>query len=197
MIHSFASVRVQRPVVRKIALLALGGSGALALAGCAGGSDRYPSFAIPQPGPESEQGRVAMRFPGVTVPQIVSANPAQETMPLELGTRLAAIEARAERASAAFAADLGPVQNLARAARGAGVESDSWADAQLRLAELGGHHDEGALALADLDLIAASAQAVAASADDIAAITRLQTTIAARLTEQARALSRIGAELDP
>ncbi len=178
---------------------------ATALGGCAS-STKYPSFAMPAGSQQadseagSSQGRVAMRFPGVAVPEIradASAQDWSEELPVELDARLAAINARAMAAGRAFSAGLGPAQQLARIAAGSAVETDSWSTAQLRLADLTSHHSNAHLALAELDRLAATVELAASRPADATDIAELRTKLAQDVGEQARLLAQISAQLAP
>jgi len=136
-----------------------------------------------------------MRFPDVTVARSIPPNPTGESIPAELDARLAVIETRASRAGAAFVADTAASRSLALAARGASVESDRWAAAQLQLAQLGAHHDAASLALADLDILAASARMAQATPEDLEVISAMQLEIGAQVDEQAQILGQINAQL--
>ncbi len=137
-----------------------------------------------------------MQFPGITVTQPVDPATVAQALPQDLDAALSAISARADRATQAFSTKAGAVRALAEAARGASVTSDSWASAQVRLADLTSHHSDAHLALADLDLLAAQAQITVAEADKSAAIAEVQGRIAATLIEQDLLLAAIAARLD-
>ena len=181
---------------RALAALALAAGLTTTLGACASATD-YPSFAIPSPQPD-KPGRVAMRFPGVAVPEprepdaLPEALP--EALPSELDAALAANNARAVAANRAFSDTLESAQGLAALAARSPVESDSWAEAQLRLADLVSHHSAADLALADLDEIAARAE-LAGAAQELAEIARLRAELAPALEGQARWLDTINAQL--
>ncbi|MEM7689721.1 MAG: hypothetical protein AAF291_11935 [Pseudomonadota bacterium] len=170
----------------------------LTLSACAGSRADYPSFAIPTA--NEEAARVSMRFPGVEVPDVTQAPPPVEPLPAELDARLAAINRRAEAAANAFRADLDGAQSSARAGRASARESDAWANAQLRVADLTAHHSAAQLALADLDALAVTAQlgqsAGTSTAKEGQMIAQLQTQLGQTVSEQARLLDQINAQLD-
>lgn len=171
-------------------------SGALlALCACAGGSAQYPSFAVPTA--KSEQGRVSLRFPDVAVPEIPASkiDQYQEAMPLELDVRLATIQARADKASAAFANKLGPTREWLATSANSEVGSPGWTEAQLRLADLTTHHSEARMALAELDVIAAQARLALAPAEEWADVAKVQADLARSLDEQAAVLDEVNAEV--
>ena len=148
------------------------------------------------PAASEEAGRVSMRFEGVTVPELPDPGAIAEEMPAELDARLAAINARAANANAAFVASAEDAQQLAYAARGADIESDRWAEAQLSLADLTSLHSEGRLALADLDVLAASAQVADAQEADLNALADMQASLVSLLDDQARFLEGLNAQLE-
>ncbi|MDJ0977073.1 MAG: hypothetical protein QNI87_00890 [Erythrobacter sp.] len=182
---------------------------ACAVTACAGSSADYPSFALPTMSEQTATGtRVTARFPTVAVPAMPDLDAGQEAMPREIGARLAAIDARAQTAGAAFTANVEPTRALVRAASGTSAESRRRADAEVRFADLTAHHNEGQLALADLDWLAARvAQAAPASSEassgtetgtgqgDLASIAETQTILLQELERQARILAQLGAEL--
>lgn len=185
-------IMIHRPAfsrqTRTLAALA-----ALATLSACAHSTRYPSFAIPAA--TEEAGRVAMRFPGVTVPEPRVLDPEPTALPSELDAALAAINARARAAARDFSASLGPVRNLARLAAGSAPESDRWTSAQIGLAELVSHHSAADLALADLDELAARAALSQSAANEAAEIAQVRASLAPMVEEQARALAGINAEL--
>lgn len=143
----------------------------LALAGCVGAnSDRYPSLAV----------RDVERVQGSFEPV------AQETIEVpvvevdrggDLESRLAALVAQARTAHAGFARLTPAARRSVAAARGAGVGSDSWAEAQVDLAQLDSARSEVAVALADLDTLhtadavqGADTTAISAARDEVLAI---------------------------
>ena len=164
----------------------------VALGACASASD-YPSFAIPTT--DNETGRVAMRFPGVSVPEPNAAPSPAEALPAELDAYLAAISTRAKAASNAFSQNLDPAQSLAVAASAVDTESDVWTNAQVRLADLTTFHSRTHIALADLDSLAARAELSQGSPADKAAIEELRAELSRTLDGQAKALASISLKL--
>lgn len=169
-------------------------AGALFLGACAGSSTNYPSFAIPTA--SEEAGRVAMQFPGVSVPEPRDAVAQPETLPAELDARLAAINNRAMVASKAFSANLSATRTLARSADSAPPDSDRWAEAQIRIADLTLHHNKTSLASAELDALAALAQTSQATPEETGQIAQLQSSLSGILTGQAQQLAEIAGQLD-
>lgn len=137
---------------------------ALALSGCAGtGTDGYPSLAI----------RDVERVEGSFEPapsQQLDVPPVEVDLSGGLDARLAALLAQAREAHATFAAAQRGAEKLVGAAAGADIGSDSWAAAQVALADLDSARSVAAIALGELDIIhaAASIQAEDASAIDVA-----------------------------
>lgn len=174
--------------LKSASLLSLAGI----LAACAS-SDEYPSFAIPIDGENA--GRVAMRFPGVNVPEPRPAPTTSEQLPAELDAYLTAINTRASAANNAFSRDLASTRLVAEAASAAGAESDQWTNAQVRLADLTTFHSRGHIALADLDALAARSELTQSSPSDEAAIKGLRAELSEALDRQARALADINALL--
>ena len=141
------------------------------------------------PKPSEDGTRVAMRFPTVTVPDIDQVREIEAAPAGDISARLDAVNARAAKASAAFDVSLAAARASALAATGSQIESDEWAEAQIRLADLASHHSEGRMALADLDVIAAEARLAQTPEDGLLDLTGLQDNLAASLDEQAGLLA--------
>ncbi|MEM9085207.1 MAG: hypothetical protein AAGB23_04735 [Pseudomonadota bacterium] len=170
------------------------GFAVLSLSACAGSSADYPGFSMPKP---SEDGtRVAMRFPTVAVPDINQAREYDAPPVGDMSARMGAINARAAKASAAFDVSLAAARASTLAATGSQIESDEWAEAQIRLADLASHHSDGRMALADLDVIAAEARLAQTPEDDLLELMGLQDSLAASLDEQARVLAKLEADIE-
>lgn len=137
-----------------------------------------------------------MQFPGVRVPEPRNTEASQDSLPKELDARLAAINNRAMTASKAFSANLSATQALARSAISASPESDRWAEAQIRIADLTLHHNKTSLAAADLDALAALAKTSKATPEETGQIAQLQSSLSGILTGQARQLAEIDGQLD-
>ena len=147
------------------------------------------------PKPSEDGTRVAMRFPTVTVPDIDQVRETEAAPVGDISARLDAVNARAAEASAAFDVSLAAARASALAATGSQIESDEWAEAQIRLADLASHHSEGRMALADLDIISAEARLARSPEHDLLGLMDLQGNLAASLDEQARVLSDLEADI--
>ena len=190
MIHHLVSSRG----LRKVSQLGVAAGLVAGLSACASGSD-YPSFSLPVS--NTDAGRVSVRFPAVNVPPIRPDLSQPASPPAELDAALAGINARAEAANAAFASGLAPAQQLARVASMSDVESDTWSTAQLRVADLTSHHSAAHVALADLDMLTAAAELRANSKADLDALAQVKEALAQKVSQQARLLADINAQLDP
>lgn len=118
------------------------------LAACAAGSGNYPSLAIRDA--ERVEGSFESAAPVDTPPP-----PAPPSADL-LG-RLSQLQAEATSAHQAFLEAAPGARQAVAAARGAAVESNAYADAQIALADLDSHRSRAAVALGDLDLLFAEA----------------------------------------
>jgi hypothetical protein len=172
------------------AALAMG----LALAGCAGSSADFPSFAIPTS--PAEGNRLSMRFPGISAPEPADASALAPPLPADLDAAIAAIAARADGARADFTAAQIVTSRRVSAARGAGVASDRWAAAEVSLADLASLHSNAALALADLDLLAAQATTNLAPPGEIASIAEAQARVERFVEEQTQTLAALNAAME-
>lgn len=138
---------------------------AVPLAACATGADNYPSLAI----------RDAERIGGSLAAPQPEAPPAPLSPPgADLLARLGQLRSEAGSAHQAFLAAVPGTRRAVRAARGAAVESDRYASAQVALADLDSHRSRAAIALGDLDLLFADAvlafelkEAIADTRDDV------------------------------
>ncbi|TMM48966.1 hypothetical protein [Qipengyuania marisflavi] len=134
------------------------------LGGCAtSASDRYPSLAT------RDIERAQGQFEPVASTRL-DVPPVETGLVGDLGTRLAALVAQAREAHADFTAAQGSAARLAAAARGSSAGSDSWAAAQVALADLDSARSQSAIALGDLDIlfVAASVEAQDRAAIDSA-----------------------------
>ncbi len=113
------------------------------LSACAAGPD-YPSLKI----------RNAERMHrGFSSPPALSTPPEPTALNADLATRLAQLQGQAETAHAAFMQAQPGAAKLVNAARGAVIESDQWASAQVALAGLESSRSAAAVPLGDLDTL--------------------------------------------
>lgn len=117
----------------------------LVLSACTQGTGRYPSLA------KRDAERMVGSIP-VPEPEPAPTNgPPPPAVPQDVAQQLDRIAAAAEAAHADFLEQVPRARARASAARGAGVASDSWADAQVALASLESARSDTMFALADLD----------------------------------------------
>ncbi|MXP41480.1 hypothetical protein GRI75_07465 [Altererythrobacter soli] len=136
---------------RSFAPLALAG-----LAACSTPSGEYPSLAI------RDAERVSGTIPA-PAPFVPSATPAPVL------DRLAGLTRDAASAHAAFQNQAPAARRTVSAARGAGVGSENWAQAQVALAGLEAARSQAMIALADLDRIYVDAAVEGTELERIAA----------------------------
>jgi len=123
------------------------------LAACAGGEGRYPSLAL---------------RPFETAPPAPpTAVPAEPIRPLVDEAALSALLARATSAHAAFTGKQAEAQQLARAAAGQSIESNTRAAALVTMADLAAQRGATSAVLAELDLLAVQSAASFAPTQDI------------------------------
>lgn len=157
----------------------------LPLAACATSGDRYPSLAIRDI--ERAEGRfepvpsTPMSVPEVEVP---ASGPIVQ--------RLAGLGAAAEASHRAFLASAAGATRRADAAAGAAIGSDTWADAQVALADLDSARSATAIILADLDTLMVAS---AVQARDVSAIEAVRQQVLTQVTEQDAVLARLRAQV--
>lgn len=153
---------------------------ALAMAGCVGDGDQYPSLAI----------RDVERLAGTEPPR-----PAPDAVaPIVSAQDLSAIVTRARVFDQRFADARPGAIRLVRQAASAGIDSDIRARALVAVADLRSLHGETALVLADLDRLEAEAASAVAPIADIRAA---QAEVAAITRDQDRAIAAIDTSFDP
>lgn len=114
------------------------------LSGCAGSSDRYPSLAI------RDVERIQGQFePMQTDAELLRPAPAPEGQ----AAILKSLVGQANDAHRAFLAAAPRARDLIAQIGAVGPESNSWAEAQVALADLDSHRSLAAIALGDLDLL--------------------------------------------
>lgn len=146
------------------------------LAACASGGD-YPSLAQ----------RPAERVQGTLTPDAAQAAPAAPVVPsADLTRRLAELRNEAAARHGEFSAALPAAQRLVNAAGATG--SDSWASAQVALADLDSLRSRASVPLADLDTLA-----VDATIDDgpRAAIDSVRSEVESLVRQEDEALARL------
>lgn len=156
---------------------------ALALSACAAGSDRYPSLAI----------RDAERVQGSFEPDAAEAPAPLPAAPsAELLARLAQLREEAASAHREFLAAVPAAARLAAAAGAVG--SDSWASAQVALADLDSARSKAAVPLGDLDVLFVDAT-LAAEQREAIAVTRAE--VVGLIGEEDAVLARLRGLLRP
>ena len=165
------------PLLRPITIAL---SASALVAGCAGDSGKYPSLAI----------RDAERVSGEFSPAPPAAP--DPVAPVASNQEIGSIAARARETHRTFLSEQPAALQLAKAARGAGVESNDRSRAEVALSVLTTLRSETQLAMADLDVLEARAAGSFAPTDGIAAA---QIQIASLLAEQDEMLSAVIAEL--
>ncbi len=106
----------------------------------------------------------------------------------DLPTRLAALQAQARDAHAAFLAALPMAERRVSAAAGSAIGTDAWASAQVALADLDSQRSQAAIALGDLDTLYTAA---AVQAEDVAAVAAARDQVIALVGEEDAALQRL------
>lgn len=160
----------------------LAASALFACAACSTASaDRYPSLAI------RDIERVEGTFEPVPTQQLDV--PEVETgLAGPLDEHLAALVAQASDAHRDFTSAVPPAETRVAAAAGAAVGSDSWAAAQVALADLDSARSIAAIALGDLDILHASASV---QAEDATAIDSARDQVIALVREEDAVLERL------
>ncbi len=158
----------------------------IVLSGCAStASGEYPSLAIrdvervegsfdPAPAQRLDVPQVAVDLTG------------------GLDARLAALVAQARDAHDSFTASAPQAETRVRAAAGSEIGSDSWASAQVALADLDSARSLAAVALGDLDILYAAATV---QADDSAQIEAARAQVLALIGEEDAVLERLRARV--
>lgn len=151
------------------------------LAGCATSGGEYPSLAQ----------RPAERAQGTLTPDAgADPIPASPAPSADLAARLADLLRQAQTLHAEFRGQVPAAERLAIAAGSRG--SDSWASAEVALANLDAIRSRAAVALADLDALWIDATLEAGARDEIGAVrTAVEALIAQEDAELARLRSRL------
>ncbi len=163
-----------------------------ALAGCAGDPGRYPGFEIPKSQGERVRGTLS---PGLdtALPDAAQSAP---PLPDNLDARIAALAEAGEQARRAFDEASSDAAPLVQAARGADSQSERWMRAQVALADLTAYRSQTHIALADIDIIASSAQVAALEDPSAAAIAAAQSRLATYVSQQSQRLAELYSVLE-
>ena len=154
---------------------------AVLLGACATPSGQYPSLAL----------RDAERVEGTFEPDTAQATaPAPAPPSAGLLARLSQLRQAAASAHAEFVSAIPAAERLASAAGSVG--SDSWASAQVALAELDSARSEAAVALGDLDVLYIDA---ALAADQREAIGAARAEVVGLVSEEDATLARLRAQV--
>lgn len=155
------------------------------LGACASAGTEYPSLAV----------RDAERTEGqfeTGEPRRLDIPPVEVDLTGGLDARLASLVAAAEEAHARFDEARPRAERLVAAARGSAVGSDSWAAAQVALAELDSARSLAAVPLGDLDAIYA---ATLVAADDSAPVEAARSSVIALVSEEDSVLEDLRAQV--
>lgn len=155
------------------------------LAGCATADEEYPSLAIRDV--ERAQGQFETGEPAR-----LDIEPVETAFDGPLSETVAGLVDTAAEAHAQFTSIQPRAARLVAAARGSGVGSDSWAAAQVALAELDSARSQAAIALGDLDTLYVAARTAAEEAD---AIDAARNRVIALVAEEDAVLGRLRADL--
>lgn len=154
-------------------------------AACASTPGEYPSLAL------RDAERVEGTFGADTADQVPAPPPPPIVPNADLAARLAELQRQASGFDARFRAAAPAAERLARAAGGTG--SDSWAAAQVALADLDSLRSQAAVSLADLDTLWVDAtlepgsprEAIGAVRESVQAMIAAQDAVLARLRSRA------------
>ena len=153
------------------------------LGACASTGGDYPSLAI------RDAERAEGRF-DTGEPARIDVPPVEVDLAGGLGARLTALVTAAEEAHREFTAVRPRARRLVSAAGSVG--SDSWAAAQVALAELDSARSRAAVSLADLDMIFVSARV---AAEDSAAVEAARNQVVTLVAEEDTELETLRARI--
>lgn len=158
----------------------------VALGACASSGEDYPSLAIR----DAERGEGTFEAPE---PRRLDVPPVEVDLTGGLDARLSSLVAGAREAHGDFLEARPRAEQLVAAASGSAVGSDSWAAAQVALAELDSARSRAAVPLGDVDAIYTAARvsaeevtAIEAARDEIIALVRLEDAVLADLRGRIR-----------
>lgn len=169
---------------RTASLLALVSLPAL-LGACTQAEGRYPSLEIRDV--ERAQGQFE-----VGEPRRIEVPPVEVDLTGGLDARLASLVATTEAAHSDFTSIVPRAAQLVAAAAGSSVGSDSWATAQVALAELDSARSRAAVPLGDIDMIYTSATV---AAEDRTAIEVARNRVIALVSEEDAVLERLRGQI--
>lgn len=159
---------------------------AILLAGCSvTAPERYPSLAV------RDVERVQGDFEPVE-PARLDVPPVEVDKGANLADRLAELVAQARSAHTGFLKAVPATEKLVGAASGSSVGSDSWAAAQVALADLDSARSTAAISLGDLDILFTAATV---QAEDAAAIATARESVIALVAEEDMVLERLRARV--
>lgn len=159
---------------------------AILLAGCAtASSDRYPSLAV------RDIERAEGTFEPVPGPQLDVPEVETDIGP-DLGAGLASLVEQAQSAHAAFTQTVPSAERSVQAASGSTIGSDSWAAAQVALADLDSARSNAAIVLGELDTLYTAATV---QAEDSSAIVEARNAVIALVTQEDSILERLRARV--
>lgn len=166
--------------------LSLAACPVLLLAGCATPADSdYPSLAI------RDIERAEGQF-DVGPPQRIDVPVVETPLSGPLSDQLTMLVDRATEAHRAFTSTLPTAERRVAAASGAAIGSDSWAAAQVALADLDSSRSLASVPLGDLDILYAAASV---QAEETAAIEAARAQVIALVAEEDAALERLRARV--
>jgi len=169
MIHSRA------PIILSVAA-------AMALTGCAGPSELYPSLSI------RDAERVSGTFEPIEPEPYVPAPIGAEVL-----RRIGTLRADAVRANDRFQAAAQRTRNTVAAARGVAPGGENWSVAQVALAELESSRSDGMIALAELDQLFVQASLDAA---ELSEIEEARSQVAALVASQDQTITALHSQLN-
>jgi len=165
-------MKVPSPLALLLPALAL-------LSACGAPAGGYPSL-LPRANEQRDDAEPVRASP------VAAADPALDAM-------IAAARARLDKAAADYASLAPRAESLAEQAKGLGIGSDVWLDAQAAIANLDSVRSESAAVVADLDRT--SIERAAGGAPAYPALDSLRMAAAAQLREQSAVIARVEALL--
>lgn len=159
---------------------------AILVSACAGSaSGEYPSLAI-RDVERAEGNFEPVARQTLDVPEVGI----DRTAPL--GIQLSALLEQSRDAHASFIESQPAAEQRVASASGSGVGSDTWAAAQVALADLDSARSQAAIALGDLDILYTAS---AVQAEDIQSIATVRDQVVALISEEDAVLERLRAQI--